>query len=123
MAAEHEISQLLPLNEIEDVHRMGLRVYALRKKVRALADARKGGREHLMSLLLQRLANPLPAPAAMPSPMNQNKRSHSESSPEIGKCSDPMVSSRTVRPRSSRDHEGLGKEAACKWQASLLDAD
>ena len=52
---------------------MGLQVYALRKKVRALTDARKGGREHLMSLLLQNFANPLPAPAAVPSPMNQNK--------------------------------------------------
>src|SRR5271157_4054949 len=79
MAAEHEISQLLPLNEIEDVHRMGLQVYALREKMRALTDPREGGREHLMSLLLQGLANPLPAPAAVPSPMNQNKRSHSES--------------------------------------------
>ena len=63
---------------------MGLQVSALRKKVRALADARKGGREHLMSLSLQGLANPLPALAAVPN---------------------------------------LGMEAACKWQASLLDTD
>src|ERR1700677_560602 len=79
MAAEHEISQLLPMDEIEHIHYMGLQVYALGKQVRALTDARERRREHLMPLLLQGLADTLPAPAAVPSPMNQNKRGHSDS--------------------------------------------
>ena len=76
MAAEHEIIELLPSNEIQHIQRVRLQIYSFGEQVRALANACQGRCKYLVSLLLQASAYTFPAPAAVPGTMDQDKRGH-----------------------------------------------
>src|SRR6185312_1550030 len=76
VAAQHDILELLPPDQIEHIQRVGVQIHRGGKQVRALPDTRERRSEHFVTLLLQGSAHALPAPAAVPCAMNQYECSH-----------------------------------------------
>jgi hypothetical protein len=76
MAAQHNIAQLFPSDEVEYIKNVRLQVDVFRKEMRPFANTRQRRREYLMTLLLQCSTHTSPAPTTVPGTMNQNERTH-----------------------------------------------
>ncbi len=76
VAAQHDVGQVLPADQIHDVGDVRLERDLRGDQVRALANACQGGREHVVVRALQRAAHALPTPAAVPGPVHENEGGH-----------------------------------------------
>jgi hypothetical protein len=76
MAAQYRIRKLLPLHEVDYVLDVGIEGHVWKQQVRALSQAGQSGREHLVTLQLQRFSNFLPTPTTVPRSVNKYIRAH-----------------------------------------------
>src|SRR5436189_515930 len=94
VAAQNDILQPLPLQDIDDVGDVGAEVHFGVDEVRPLTEACQRWREDLMPGVCQKIGNSTPAPATMPSAVNQDERLCSLDRHRTSPCVTPAYTER-----------------------------
>jgi hypothetical protein len=80
MADEHDIIQILPLDQVDDVGDMGVEIDRRTAKVRPLAQSSEGDGINVVAPRSQRSCDLRPAPPTHPGTADENKRRHGNAS-------------------------------------------
>jgi hypothetical protein len=71
--AEHHVAQPLPFQQVHDIGDMGGEIDTRRQQMRALAQPGQRRRKNNVAIAAKPIGDAPPAPAAMPSTVNQHK--------------------------------------------------